>query len=84
MLNQGLTTDQIEAMKDANMDGDAIVSALLANSETFETKTEFSKVSGPCPRFMRSTEHSTDVCRILRAFDTCNDLLLGCAHCMMR
>lgn len=44
MENQGLTTDQIEAMKDANMGGEEIVNALLANSETFETKTEFSKV----------------------------------------
>ncbi len=44
MENQSLTTDQIEAMKDANMGGEEIVNALLANSETFTTKTEFSKV----------------------------------------
>lgn len=44
MMNQGLTTEQIEAMKDANVGGEAIVNALLANSETFEAKTEFSQV----------------------------------------
>ena len=44
MMNQGLTTEQIEAMKNANVGGEAIVNALLANSETFETKTEFSQV----------------------------------------
>ena len=44
MRNQGLTTEQIEAMKEANLGGEAIVNALLANSETFEAKTEFSQV----------------------------------------
>ena len=47
MQNQGLTTEQIEAMKDAAMGGEAIVNALLANSETFEAKTEFSQVTQP-------------------------------------
>ena len=45
MLNQTLTTEQIEAMKEANMGGDEIVTALLANSGTFETKTEYSQVA---------------------------------------
>ena len=45
MLNQTLTTEQIEAMKEANMGGDEIVTALLANSGTFETKTEYSQVT---------------------------------------
>ncbi|CAL5227088.1 g9994 [Coccomyxa viridis] len=43
MMNQGLTTEHIEAMKNANVGGEAIVNALLANSETFEAKTEFSQ-----------------------------------------
>ena len=47
MQNQGLTAEHIEAMKDANMGGEAIVNALLANSETFEAKTEFSQVTRP-------------------------------------
>ena len=54
MMNQGLTTEQIEAMKDANVGGAAIVNALLANSETFEAKTEFSQVNTR-PRSMCTT-----------------------------
>ena len=49
MLNQTLTTEQIEAMKEANMGGDEIVTALLANSGTFETKTEYSQVATLLP-----------------------------------
>ncbi len=49
MMNQGLTTEHIEAMKNANVGGEAIVNALLANSETFEAKTEFSQVQNHFP-----------------------------------
>ena len=49
MMNQGLTTEHIEAMKNANVGGEAIVNALLANSETFEAKTEFSQVQTHSP-----------------------------------
>ena len=52
MQNQGLTAEQIEAMKDANMGGEAILNALLANSETFEAKTEFSQVTQPASCLM--------------------------------
>ena len=57
MLNQTLTTEQIEAMKEANMGGDEIVTALLANSGTFETKTEYSQVATPIqsPKHARVT-----------------------------
>ncbi len=64
MQNQGLTAAQIEGMKAANMGGEAIVNALLANSETFEAKTEFSQVLQPASWtiFFLSCSHPASSC----------------------
>ena len=42
--NQNLKAKDIEAMREAGMGGEAIVEALLANSETYESKTHFAQV----------------------------------------
>ncbi|BDA40995.1 tRNA (adenine(58)-N(1))-methyltransferase non-catalytic subunit [Coccomyxa sp. Obi] len=41
--NQNLKAKDIEAMREAGMGGEAIVEALLANSETYESKTHFAQ-----------------------------------------
>ena len=41
--NQKLSREDIEAMKEAGADGEAIIAALAAHSATFETKTKFSQ-----------------------------------------
>lgn len=46
--NQNLTSEDIEAMKESGINGEAIIDAVIANSETFDSKTNFSQVySGP-------------------------------------
>lgn len=45
--HQNLKAQDIEAMKEAGMGGEAIVEALLANSETYESKTHFAQVLLP-------------------------------------
>lgn len=42
--HQNLKPEDIEAMRAAGMGGEAIVEALLANSETYESKTHFAQV----------------------------------------
>lgn len=42
--NQNLKAKDIEAMREAGMGGEAIVEALLTNSETYESKTLFAQV----------------------------------------
>ena len=41
--NQKLTQEDIEAMKEAGADGEAIIAALAAHSATFDSKTKFSQ-----------------------------------------
>ena len=61
-VNQRLQAEEISQMKDTGVSGDKIVSALLANSSTFEEKTEESK-----EKYIRRKQavHSTRI-RILR------------------
>jgi hypothetical protein len=47
--NQNLTAEDIEAMKESGIDGKAIIAAVIANSETFETKTQFAQVDKLIP-----------------------------------
>ena len=57
--HQNLKPADIEAMREAGMGGEAIVKALLANSETYESKTQFAQVL-PCIRITQNGPLSTE------------------------
>ena len=45
---QALSPVEIEAMKEAGVGGAAILDALMANSSTYDSKTQFAQVRAPC------------------------------------